>query len=421
VACTCLLASAVLSARSQAPTFRAGVDLIAVDVQVVDDKGTPIVGLGPDRFDVTIGGKKRRVVSADLLRFDDTTLATPAAARSTAASTPVPALPFTDSNPRDGRVFVLAVDAMSFQALETAPVREAAHTFVDRLQPNDLVGFLSFPFGQSLDATDDHVAATRALDRLIGQGDPASISEFKLTPSEIVDLTSLPLEVQASPPPLVQLQRQFPVQGRTIGEICAEHGGSALCVRSVLREASTTAQMEEGMILRRLGALRDGLRELERSPRRKIVVLVSGGMLASDRPGGRPDIEDMGRIIGESAARANSTVYVLHVDRQRMNRMTAASNRRARSTDDAMRDSAIVARPLTQIAAASGGALFTAIQGGGEFAFAQIARETSAYYLLGVEPEASDRDGKPRALRVKADTGRRGATVRARSWVIVPK
>jgi hypothetical protein len=31
-----------------------------------------------------------------------------------------------------------------------------------------------------------------------------------------------------------------------------------------------------------------------------VIVLVSEGLLASDRPGGRPDIEDMGRVIGET-------------------------------------------------------------------------------------------------------------------------
>ena len=48
----------------------------------------------------------------------------------------------------------------------------------------------------------------------------------------------------------------------------------------------------------------------------------------------------------------------------------------------------------------------------------QVLRETSAYYLLGVQPEQTDRDGRLHTLRVKVD--RRGATVRSRSWVVVP-
>src|SRR4051812_6551669 len=42
-------------------TFRSGLDVIAVDVQVIDREGTPVVGLGPDKFVVTINGRRRRV------------------------------------------------------------------------------------------------------------------------------------------------------------------------------------------------------------------------------------------------------------------------------------------------------------------------------------------------------------------------
>jgi tetratricopeptide (TPR) repeat protein len=65
--------------------------------------------------------------------------------------------------------------------------------------------------------------------------------------------------------------------------------------------------------------------------------------------------------------------------------------------------------------------LMTAIQGSGEFAFDRILGETSAYYLLGVEPDDSDRDGRPRQLTVRVNAGQRGVSARARSWVMVPR
>lgn len=412
VVATLLAAGAVLRAQSQAPTFRAGIELIAVDVQVIDDHGLPILGLGADKFEVSINGKKRSVVSADLLRFDDATL-------TKAIGLPLPQIAemptrFKDNNPADGRVFIIAVDTMSFQALDTAPVREAAHVFVDQLQVNDLVGFISFPLGRTLDATRDRLAVTAELDRLVGNADPPTMNTFKLMPHEIVDITSLPPDIEDPTGP----KTPFPIQGRLVDEICKGRGVG--CPRQVVRDARTLALTEEGLVLRRLDALRDVLRELRKSPRRKVIVLVSEGLLASDRPGGRPDIEDMGRVIGEDAARSNSTIYVLHVDRQRMSQSTPSSNRPPRLTDDAMRDSNIVARPLTQIAASSGGTIFTVAQGGGEFGFERIIKETSAYYLLAVEPDESDRDGRPRTLKVKADTNQKGTTVRARSWVVVP-
>jgi hypothetical protein len=57
--------------------------------------------------------------------------------------------------------------------------------------------------------------------------------------------------------------------------------------------------------------------------------------------------------------------------------------------------------------------------GDGSQAFDRILSETSAYYLLGVEPDAQDRDGRTRELNVKV-RGRR-VNVRGRSWVVVPK
>ena len=69
--------------------------------------------------------------------------------------------------------------------------------------------------------------------------------------------------------------------------------------------------------------------------------------------------------------------------------------------------------------AASGGALLRVETDDGESAFDRVLRENAGYYLLGVEPAASDRDGKLRELKVRVRA--RGTTVRHRSWVIVPK
>ena len=77
---TVALASALslgVFAQGQTPVFRAGVDLIAVDVQVVDKDGRPIAALRPQDFDVTISGKARRVASAEFIestRLDGSTL-----------------------------------------------------------------------------------------------------------------------------------------------------------------------------------------------------------------------------------------------------------------------------------------------------------------------------------------------------------
>jgi hypothetical protein len=56
--------------------------------------------------------------------------------------------------------------------------------------------------------------------------------------------------------------------------------------------------------------------------------------------------------------------------------------------------------------------------GRGDVEFDRVLQETSAYYLLGVEPAAGDRDGRLRELKVKV--AGRGLTIRNRTWVVVP-
>src|SRR5262245_57578558 len=54
------------------PIFRAAVDVLRVDVQVVAGDGQPVHSLGLDDFSVHIDGKPRKVVSAELVRYSQT-------------------------------------------------------------------------------------------------------------------------------------------------------------------------------------------------------------------------------------------------------------------------------------------------------------------------------------------------------------
>ena len=158
-----------------------------------------------------------------------------------------------------------------------------------------------------------------------------------------------------------------------------------------------------------LGALR-------RYPGRKTVVVLSGGIAVSDRPGGRIDIGNQARILGEQAAHANATIYAVYVDTG-LSQAYAAQSRRMRNAGSLERERTLGGRVLDEFSGASGGTMFADLVGGGDVPLARILRETSGYYLLGVEPAASDRDGRAHRLRVK--TSARGATVRSRQWVVM--
>ena len=407
----CVASAGVLVRAGQQPIFRSTVDLIAVDVQVLNGQGIPVLGLDAERFDVTINGKKRRVASADFLRFDPAPDGTPPASAVPLTSIPAPLLAQT---PAEGRVFIVAIDVMSFPPAATRQFIDAAQRFVQSLQPTDQVGLYVYPDGAPLLLTTSHANVVRDLERVVGRRDQQTyaLNRFQLTPSDIVDLTALRSRDPREPP-------RDPEFVRRIAEICNIDRDPVLCNRFLVTDAHIMAQFEEGQISQRISALRGMLHGLSTSSRRKTVVLLSGGILASDRSGGKPDLEDYGVIVGQDAARANTTIYTLHVD-LRQELYAASSNRRSRPTDNPVRDSAIVARPLDQISGTSGGVLFSTVTSGSG-AFDRILKETSAYYLLGVEPVEADRDGKPRTLSVKINPGQRGTSVRSRQWVVVPK
>ena len=152
------MASGARFHAAQQPAFRAGVELIAVDVQVVTSSGLPIAGLSPDKFEVSINGRRRRVVSAEMVRYE-------VVASTTSAPTSAPAnVGVVVQAPTEGRVYIIAIDVLSFQPEATRLVAAAAREFIQKLQPTDLVGLAAIPNGAEVDPTTDHASVINRLD-----------------------------------------------------------------------------------------------------------------------------------------------------------------------------------------------------------------------------------------------------------------
>jgi VWFA-related protein len=400
VAASSALALAV--AQEQQPAFRSGVDVIAVDVQVVDKTGLPVTGLRADQFDVSIDGKPRKVVSADLIRTDAQTSAasTTAAigAESAVATSPL-------ASPDTQRIYILAFDSVSFPPLDIAAAREAAHAFVDKLPSRDLAGLFIFPQGVIVNPSTDRALLLHEIDRVVGQA-IVGVDQYHLVPSEIVDIS----RAVSYPTNQADIDQK-------IANICSNDRDPEMCFRGIVSYGHMEADMREMEISQRLGALQGMFRSLAQSPARKVVVLISEGLMDADRVDGRPKLGDLGRAIGQGAAEANCLVYALYFDRLRSDLMSASTGR-PRQYEFA-RDTAILEQGLDRISGASGGTFYRIVQGGGEFAFDQILKETAAYYLLGVAPNDKDRDGRAHELHVKV--AQKDAVVRGRSWVTLPK
>jgi VWFA-related protein len=371
--------------------IRVTIDVVAVDVQVIDRDGRPVPDLGPEKFTVTINGRRRRVVSAERIASD--TGGAPSATSAAASML--------------GRVIVLAVDCISFDATAARGVMEAARRFVRQLTPNDFVGLSAYPNGPKVDPTRDHDAVLRALEHITGQRDLAEISQFYVRPSEMIDLTR-------------ELYNRGggPTLNAIVARECGGDPPDPFCRQRLITDVNGTALYLEGQGAASLGMLRQLINEMAAFTGRKTVVLISGGMIASDTPGGRPDLSEAGIRIGKDAALANTAVYTLFVDGSFIERFSAQTRTGDKSLGNWNRDSELMARWLEQFSGAAGGALFNVQVGNAEAALARIHSELSSYYLLGVEPADDDRDGRTHEISVK--TSHPNVTIRGRRWVMVP-
>ena len=415
----CLIASAATLA--QGPVFRAAVDLIAVDVQVVDKDGVPVERLGPDVFTVSINGRPRTVVSAEFIRQASANRIglESKLARGSVVDLEAP----TDAQ---GRLFILAVDNGSFEAGTIRPAMEAAEQFVDSLEPNDRLGLYVYPSGARIPPTVNRAPIRNALQTVTGERWTLR-SRFNLRPSEIVDITAAlgmgiqtrqnTLGVDPSAPAGAVAANSVPLPAAwdaVLRVVRRECPGEVDCPSHILNEVASLAPHLENQADTSLGGLDELLRGLAGVPGRKAVVLVSAGVLVSDRRDGRPDVGNLSRVMGQTAARANASVYTVHVEPSPADAI--ASSRLPATPNN--RDRQMLGNWLDEFSTTAGGTRIYAPVGSGTFAFQRVLRETSAHYLLGVQPEEADRDGRAHQLNVKV--ARPGVTVHGRQWVLIP-
>jgi VWFA-related protein len=402
-----------LAVRTSAQdTFRARTDVVAIDVEVLSRQGIPLGGLTPANFEVSFGGQRRRVVSVDYIQHD---VARANVARNAPSVSEAPAVPREVPAVRPqvlpGRIFILAVDELTFRPDQALAIANAARGFIAGLQPADQVGVFAYPHGPKTDPTTDHAVAARALTGVTGGRTVQVGSRYFLAPTEVADILSRGTVTHSGdlPPDVLEY---------VLTDICRDTARPVDCANEVVSDARTLATEYEAQAAVSLNTLRAMLAALGRSPLRKTVILLSAGVPSSEHAGGRPDFGDLPMLVGQDAARANTVVYSLFIDSYLLEDLSPTSRRPIRQGDNRSRESDLLSRSIEQIAGMAGGRMLRLITGG-EPAFDQILTETSAHYLIGVEPAPTDRDGKPRLLRVQV-RNLRGANVRARNWVVMP-
>jgi VWFA-related protein len=371
----------------QGPSFRTGIDLVAVDVSVVDKNGRPVDDLlGPD-FVVKIDGVVRRVVSADLVKVDVE-----------AGRRPQPQVDKTESlytsnlAPPKGRRIVVAIDQVRIGPGTLRPVLDAASRFLDRLTPLDQVALVAFPEpGVRVDFTNDKVRLRRALQRLIGHAPRSTARRHSISVSEAIAIQDrgdrfvftdvVARECQAS--------RDERENDRCTREIDQES-------MDVLQEARDDSEMSRR-------GLEQVLEQLVKVEGPKLMILLSEGFLADE-------LEQ--RSIVTLAGEARTSINVMVVDLR-----TADVTVNTRQPN-AAQDRRLNVQSLEGLAAMSRGSLFR-IAGSGEPTFERLASEISAYYILGVEQQPSDSAGDRH--RIDVEVRRRDVTIRSRqAFVLSP-
>jgi VWFA-related protein len=360
----------------------------------VDDRGVPVPDLGADRFDITVDGRKRKVIRAEYVER-----------RAPRADSTIAADHFTSNEhvQQDGRLVLIAVDQAHVRRVEGAPALRAAAEFIDALDRRDRVAATTLDSSAPLEFTYEHPTVKRRLQQLtgsaaalplpfnIGLSEALAISEGGRARLDMVVRRECGESLVRSENPRRRIETE---EMRDPCPVQLEQAGRALAQEA---RADTRASLDS---LRRLI---DRLADIE-GP--KTLVLVSEGFAAE------PQLFDM-TSLGAAAQAARVTMYALQLETS----IFEASDAAVSPTFTA--DIQLRADGLSRLAGTARGALFRLV-GADPYPFKRILSETSAYYLLGFEAAEDDRDG--RSHRIAVSVRGAGATVRSRpTFAISPK
>jgi VWFA-related protein len=387
-----LVAFAPLWAQAQKPPqFKASTELVLIDTQVVSRDGAPIQGLKPDQFEVFIDGRKRAVVSAEFLNASTSTLAGAGATRPDAGAV---------SATSGGRVIMLAVDEGSFPVTAQESAREAVTRVVDRVAPADYLGMVTFPGRAEIAPTLDRKPMRDAIPRITGARVEIASSQYNISATEAMMLKS-----KDSVATREITDRECASRARIIDDVCP---------RSVIQDGQRIADALEQQGLMTIDGLQRVIGGMAGIPGRKTLIVISAGLPTNNRPGGRPNLDAETTNIARRAAAANLNLYVFYLNVHFLRYFSPAYGKRNYSIFE---DITTFATGLEKFADTGGGAFFQVEVDSDPFVDRAL-RETSATYLLAVQAEPAEHDGKEHFIRVT--TKHRGATVRYRRIVMIP-
>jgi VWFA-related protein len=369
-------------AQQAPPVFRAGVDVIELDVSVLDQDGNPVTGLTQADFEVRENGRLQELVS---LAYLDTATVDPVRSPRMRFVTPDVAVNNLADRVGDSRLFAIVLDDMNIPPDEAEiliSTREIARYIVEQLRPSDQAAIVHVhQAGRTQDFTNDQRTLFEAIDAF----DP-------------------------NPPDYIGGTPRGTSQG---GADMPYRYSPALARTPCMREQPGVPALE---------AVTSALASVP--GRRKTLIFISVGLPvtfgAGDTCGATRDM--MMRDVFRHARRASINIHTIdpagyngyrdYLDRYRVRSRGMGAMRQAptnlRQLNDFMK---VVADNTGGQAIVDTDAILPGVD--------RIFREYSAYYLLGYESSNGNPDGKFRDIDVKVR--RDGVTVRARAGYWAPR
>jgi len=382
--------------QSAQPTFRAGVELVRLDVRVLDEQGQPIRDLEQNEVEVIEAGETRPVVFFQHIEE-------PADSYADVASRTVASEISTNQGAARGHLYVLVFDQAHLSPGGEQRVRQAAETFLrTRVRRGDRVALYALPGpGPQIGFTADIRRVAAELIKVRGQAEQQTVGwTGTMTPQEAVQivrgdeqvLQRVADRIQALVGP-TDLQRRadpslFNISGR---------------VNPIKEDAQRLVNLVEGDSRRILATLSDVLRQMRVIDGRKTIVLVSEGFYA-DRLA--REIEN----VAAAAAESYSVIHAFDVNRRELD--ISADLPANADQPNAVHEKL---NPLGMLATETGGALVLDASRHADEAFAAIANQSEDYYLVGFSPGTEARKDRGAYHAVTVRVKRRGAQVSTRT------
>jgi VWFA-related protein len=388
----CIVFCAFVSADGQQPIFRSGVDVVAVDVTVSDRDGRPVTDLQSDDFIVTVDGRQRRIVSVEYVAQAGPTSLAPAPERHASGL----ASYSSNEGATPGRMFMITVDQTNIRSGQGRQAFAAAERFLDSLSPSDRVGLATIPPpGPRVDFTTNRNAVRMALRRVAGWGNRFQGLHF-MTLTEALEVERALMQGDGPVPAVV---------ARECGQSpdITEFGMCRLRVEAEARDLVATTRQATRESLQ---AMRNLLESMGRVDGPKTMVLLTEGLVMEIGGGGElVTLSDLSWVASAAAA-SRVTIYALFLSSDGFDASQAGP------TPNPIVDETLLRAGLDTLTGYAKGTTFKVV-GSADPSFERIAVETSGFYLLGVEGETGDRDGKAHKINVTVKRSNVHARARA--------